>query len=209
MIQAVTRDEEKILIKKAQKGDMAAFESLVKAHEGFVYNLALRTLGSDADAQDAAQDVFIKAWTSLASFRGESKLSVWLYRICGNVCTDMLRRRRNDTVSLTVDDGDGGDSELEIADSAPTPHEELEKRERSAALRKALDSLPEDYRRVLLLREAGDMSYDEIATALKLDIGTVKSRIFRARKKLCEILSADGNFFDNYPSKGRKGGEQV
>lgn len=198
-----------MIIKKAQKGDIAAFEALVRTHEGFVYNLALRTLGSEADAQDASQDVFIKVWTSLGSFRGDSKFSVWLYRITGNVCTDYLRRRRSDTVSLTVDDGEGGDSEMEIADTSPTPHEALEKKERSTALKKALDALPEDYRKALLLRETGGMSYDEIATALNLDMGTVKSRIFRARKKLCEILSADGNFFEKYPSKGRKGGEQV
>lgn len=205
----MTRDEEKILVKKAQRGDTGAFEELVRAHEGFVYNLALRTLRSEPDAQDAAQEVFIKAWTSLGSFRGDSKLSVWLYRITGNVCTDMLRRRTPGTVSLTMDDGEGDGTELEVADSAPTPHEALEKKERTAALAKALEALPEDYRRAIMLREGGGMSYDEIASATGVDIGTVKSRIFRARKKLCEILSADGNFFDEIPSKGRKGGEQV
>ena len=204
----MTRDEEKILIKKAQKGDSAAFDELVYANEGLVYNLALRSLNCEEDAKDALQEVFIKAWTGLGSFRGDSKFSVWLYRICGNVCTDMLRRRR-DSVSLTVDDGEGGETEMEIADSSPTPHEVLEKKERSAALQKALDSLPEDNRKAILLREAAGMSYDEISAALNIDIGTVKSRIFRARKKLCEILSADGNFFENNPSKGRKGGEQV
>ena len=203
----MTRDEEIILIKKAKKGDISAFETLVKAHEGFVYNLALRSLRQESDAEDAAQEVFIKAWTSLGSFRGECKFSVWLYRITGNVCTDMLRRRSPAAVSLTLDDDEGG--ELDIADTAPTPHEALEKKERGAALQRALDALPEDYRRAIMLREAAGLSYDEIASELKIDIGTVKSRIFRARKKLCEILSADGNFFDKYPSKGRKGGEQV
>ncbi len=203
------RDEEKTIIKKAQKGDIAAFEELVKTYEGFVYNLALRTLRSEQDAQDAAQEVFIKVWSSLGSFRGDSKFSVWLYRITGNVCTDILRRRRSDIVSLTVDDGEGGDTELEIADSSPTPHEALAQKERSASLAAALEMLPEDYRKVLLLRESADMSYDEIASALKIDIGTVKSRIFRARKKLREILSADGNFSDYSASKHRKGGEQV
>ena len=181
----------------------------MRSHEGFVYNLAMRTLRSEPDAQDAAQEVFIKAWTSIGSFRGDSKLSVWLYRITGNVCTDMLRRRTPGTVSLTMDDADGETAELEIADTAPTPHETLEKKERAKALAKALDTLPEDYRRAIMLREGGGMSYDEIASATGVDIGTVKSRIFRARKKLCEILSADGNFFDEIPSKGRKGGEQV
>ena len=203
----MTQVEEKNLIKKAQKGDSAAFEKLVSTHEGFVYNLALRTLRSPHDAEDAAQEVFIKAWTSLGSFRGDSKFSVWLYRITGNVCTDMLRRRK-DSVSLTLED-EGDDKELEIVDSSPTPHEALEKKERSAALQRALDALPEDYRKAVVLREVGGMSYVEISSALKIDLGTVKSRIFRARKKLCEILSEDGNFLDYSPSKHRKGGEQV
>lgn len=205
----MTRDEEKIIIKKAQKGDPTAFEKLVTANEAFVYNLALRTLRSEQDAQDACQEVFIKVWTSLGSFRGDSKLSVWLYRITGNVCTDILRRRKGDTVSLTFEDGDGGDTELEIPDSAPGPYEILEKKERSAALSAALFSLPEEHRRPLILRESGGMSYIEISKALNIEVGTVKSRIFRARKKLCEILSEDGNFFDIAPSNARKGGEQV
>ncbi len=205
----MTREEELKIIKKAQKGDTAAFERLVTEQEAFVYNLALRTLRSREDAEDAAQEVFVKAWTSLGSFRGDSRFSVWLYRITGNVCTDMLRKRRGEVISLTVTDGEGSETELEIADSAPTPHEALEQKERSAALNAALDSLPEDYRKALLLRESGGLSYSEIAGALDIDIGTVKSRIFRARKKLCEILSQDGNFFDHIPSNSRKGGEQV
>ena len=208
MKNSVTRDEELKLIKKAQKGDSAAFEGLILAHEGFVYNLALRALKNDADAQDATQEVFIKAWTGLGSFRGSSKFSVWLYRITDNVCKDMLRRRK-DTVSLTLSDDDGDETELELADTAPTPHEALEKRERSEALKNALEKLPEDYRKAIILREVGDLSYEEISSALNIDLGTVKSRIFRARKKLCEILSEDGNFFEFSASKNRKGGEQV
>jgi len=205
----MTREEELKIIKKAQKGDSAAFEELVSTHEAFVYNLALRSLRSQEDAQDAAQEVFIKAWTSLGTFRGDSKFSVWLYRITGNVCTDMLRKRKGEVISLTFVDDEGSETELELADTGPTPHESLEQKERSAALLSALDSLPMDYRRVLILREGGGMSYEEIAESLNLDIGTVKSRIFRARKKLCEILSKDGNFSGYIPSNSRKGGEQV
>lgn len=205
----MTREEELKIIKKARTGDSAAFEELVSANEAFVYNLALRSLRSAEDAQDAAQEVFIKAWTSLGSFRGDSKFSVWLYRITGNVCTDMLRKRKGEVISLTFLDDEGSETELELPDAGPSPHEALEKKERSASLMKALDSLPTDHRRVLLMRERGGMSYDEIAGELNLDIGTVKSRIFRARKKLCEILSKDGNFSDHIPSKSRKGGEQV
>ncbi|MBO5975745.1 MAG: sigma-70 family RNA polymerase sigma factor [Oscillospiraceae bacterium] len=103
----MTRDEEKNIILKAQKGDIAAFEKLVSANEAFVYNLAFRTLRNEQDAQDAAQEVFIKVWTSLSSFRGDSKFSVWLYRITNNVCTDILRRRKNDVVSLFTEDETG------------------------------------------------------------------------------------------------------
>ncbi len=205
----MNRDEEKNIILKAQKGDIAAFEKLVSANEAFVYNLAMRTLGNEQDAQDAAQEVFIKVWTSLSSFRGESKLSVWLYRVTSNVCTDILRRRRNDTISLFTENDEGGENQFDIPDTAPTPQEALEKKERQSALAAALETLPEDYRKALLLRESGGMSYAEIASLLHTDLGTVKSRIFRARKKLCEILSEDGNFFDSFPSKARKGGEQV
>ena len=205
----MTREEEIVLIKKAQKGDSSAFEELIYANEAFVYNLALRSLRSPEDAQDAAQEVFIKAWTSLGSFRGDSKFSVWLYRITGNVCTDMLRKRKGEVISLSYANDEGEDAQIEIADTAPTPQEALEKKERSAALAAALDALPADYRRAIIMRESGGMSYEEIASALKIDIGTVKSRIFRGRKKLCEILSADGNFFENISSNSRKGGEQV
>jgi len=205
----MTREVELNLIKKAQKGSMNAFEELVKANEAFVYKLALRSLRNEEDAQDAAQEVFIKAWNSLTSFRGDSKLSVWLYRICGNVCTDMLRKRHSDAVSLTLDEPEADGSEMDIPDSAPGPQEILEKKERAEALKRALDSLPDDMRKALLLRELGGLSYGEISRELGLDIGTVKSRIFRARKKLCEILSEDGNFFEFIPSKSQKGGEQV
>lgn len=205
----MSRDEELVLVKKAQSGDTDAFEKLLTQHEKLVYNLALRTLVSEQDAQDATQEAFIKAWTSLASFRGESKFSVWLYRLANNVCIDLLRRRRSDTVSLTQTDSDGEEVELEIADESASPEKVLERKELKKSLDAALASLPEDYRRVLLLRENGDLSYEEIAQALDMDIGTVKSRIFRARKKLCTILSEDGNFLGNKPSSSRKGGVQA
>ena len=89
----MTREEEHALLMRAQQGDGAAFEEIVRAHEATVYHLALRQLGNREDAEDAAQEVFLKAYTSLAGFRGDSKLSVWLYRITNNVCIDFLRRR--------------------------------------------------------------------------------------------------------------------
>ncbi len=205
----MSRDEERSLIQKAQKGDMAAFEALVRQHERMVYNLALRTLGNDSDAQDASQEAFIKAWTGLGSFRGDSKFSVWLYRLVSNVCMDMLRRRKNEALSLTVSDDDRGETILDIPDESSSPQSLLEKKELREDIQSAINSLPEDYRRVILLRELADLSYEEIAKVLGLDIGTVKSRIFRARKKLCAILSDSGNFSAQKSSHKRKGGEQA
>lgn len=205
----MSRDEERSLIQKAQKGDMAAFETLVQQHERLVYNLALRTLGNDADAQDAAQEAFIKAWTGLGSFRGDSKFSVWIYRLTNNVCLDMLRKRKNEAISLTMPDDEGEDTTLDIPDESSSPQRILEKKEQMEDLQKAIDTLPEDYRRVLLLREVSDLSYEEIAKVLDMDLGTVKSRIFRARKKLCAILSDSGNFSAQKSSHSRKGGEQA
>lgn len=202
----MTREEERALLQRAQRGDGAAFEEIVRANEAAVYHLALRRLGSREDAEDAAQEVFLKAYTSLQSFRGESKLSVWLYRITNNVCIDALRRRK-ETVSLSVEDADGEAAELEVPDERFDPAILAERSDLREQVGKALEMLPPDAREILLLRELGGQSYDEIAAALELDLGTVKSRIFRARKKLCALLA--GNFSDAPSSKGSKGGVQA
>lgn len=202
----MTKEEEQLLLRRAQGGDSAAFEDIVRAHEATVYHLALRQLGNREDAEDAAQEVFLKAYAALGSFRGESRISVWLYRITNNVCIDLLRRRR-DTVSLSAESGEGETLELEIPDERFDPAALAERRDLREQVGKALDLLPPDAREILLLRELGGQRYDEIAEALDIDIGTVKSRIFRARKKLCALL--EGNFSDVPSSKGPKGGVQA
>ena len=202
----MTKEEEQLLLRRAQGGDSAAFEDIVRAHEATVYHLALRQLGNREDAEDAAQEVFLKAYAALGSFRGESRISVWLYRITNNVCIDLLRRRR-DTVSLSAESGEGETLELEIPDERFDPAALAERRDLREQVGKALNLLPPDAREILLLRELGGQRYDEIAEALDIDIGTVKSRIFRARKKLCALL--EGNFSDVPSSKGPKGGVQA
>ena len=201
----MTREEELNILHRAQKGDGAAFEELVRAHEKTVYHLALRQLGSREDAEDAAQEVFLKAYTALGSFRGDSRVSVWLYRITNNVCVDMLRRRR-ETVSLSAVNDEGEPLELELPDERFDPAALAERKDLREHLGKALRQLPPDAREILLLRELGGQSYDEIAATLDLDLGTVKSRIFRARKKLCALL---GNFSGDSASKEGKGGVQA
>ena len=195
------------ILQRARKGDSAAFEEIVRAHEKTVYNLALRTLGNREDAEDAVQETFLKAYMALSGFRGESRLSVWLYRIASNVCTDALRRRR-ETVSLSAED-ENGERELEIEDTRFDPAAAAEKSALRDAVRAAMDALPDASRRVLLLREIGGLSYDEIARTLEIDVGTVKTRIFRGRKKLCVLLSQNGNFFRAGASKSSEGGDQA
>ena len=203
----MTREQELAVIRRVQRGDANAFEYLVAAYEKNVYNLALRMTGSPEDAEDMAQEAFLKAYSSLDSFRGDSKFSVWLYRIVSNVCLDFLRRqKKRQSFSLSMEDDDGEETELELPDLSRLPEEELEKKLTRDAVRRGLAQLPEDARQILLLREIQGLSYEEIGETLGLEPGTVKSRIFRARKKLCAFLLADGNIPDAFSSSSSKGG---
>lgn len=187
------------LIEKAKKGDRKAFESLVKLHEKNVYNLALKLMKNREDALDAAQDAFLKAWISIGSFRGDSKFSAWLYRLTYNTCLDYLRKaKKGEIISLTSDDED--EKVMDVRDDAPTPEEYAEKQELRKTVRGALDALPEEYRQIIIMREFTGLSYGEIADALGLNEGTVKSRLSRARQKLAEILRKTGTFseFDRH-----------
>lgn len=200
------RNAEKRIIDSVLAGDVQAFETLVLENQTQVYNLALRMVNNEQDAYDITQDAFIRAFRSLENFRGESKFSVWLYRLTSNICLDFLRaRRRKGTVSLSSFSEDDEAVELDIPDERFAPHTQLERKELRQALGQALQRLPEDQRQILLLREISGLSYDEIAQALALEPGTVKSRIFRARKKLCNILLQDGNF-SSFPSSNKAKG---
>lgn len=190
----MTREEELKTVERVLGGDVNAFETLVLSYEKNVYNLALRMVKNPEDASDMVQEAFIRAYNSLASFRGESKFSVWLYRIVSNVCLDFLRSRsRHPTVSLSVENDEGEETELDIPDESQSPEALLERRLTRDSVRRGLDALSEEYRQILLLREIQGLSYDEIAETLSMELGTVKSRIFRARKKLCDFLLRDGN----------------
>ena len=204
----MTREQEAAIVRKVLGGDANAFETLVLEYEKNVYNIALRMTGNSEDAADMTQEAFIKAYNSLQSFRGDSKFSVWLYRIVSNVCLDFLRsKNRRPTVSLSVEDDDGEDTQLDVADESQSPDLLLDRKLTRESVRRGLDSLPPDYRQILLLREIQGLSYDEIAQALGLEVGTVKSRIFRARKRLCNFLIDDGNISDFSSSGKMKGGE--
>ena len=175
-------------------------------YEKTVYNLALRMVGDRDDAFDMTQEAFIKAYGSLSSFRGDSKFSVWIYRITTNVCLDFLRSKsRKQQVSLTVSDDDE-DAQLDIPDPKADPEQQLIKKIRMQSVEEGLKTLPDKQRQILVMRELCGMSYAEIGKALSLEEGTVKSRIFRARKRLCTFLLDSGNIPESIASKGMKGG---
>ena len=205
----MTREQEAMIVRKVLQGDVNAFEKLVTEYEKAVYAIAQRMTGNPEDAADMTQETCIKAYNSLSSFRGDSKFSVWLYRIANNVCLDFLRsKNRRPTVSLSTEDDDGEETQLDIADESQSPELLLESSLTRDAVRRGLDSLPPDYKQILLLREIQGLSYEEIAAALDIESGTVKSRIFRARKRLCTFLIEDGNIPDFTASGRMKGGEK-
>lgn len=202
----MTEVSEKKIIEKVLGGDANAFEELVLKYEKTVYNLALRMVGDRDDAFDMTQEAFIKAYGSLSSFRGDSKFSVWIYRIATNVCLDFLRSKsRKQQVSLTVSDDDDEDAQLDIPDPSSAPEQQLIKKISMQSVEEGLKTLPDKQRQILVMRELGGMSYAEIGKALSLEEGTVKSRIFRARKRLCTFLLDSGNIPDSLASKGMKG----
>ena len=204
----MTREQEREIVNRVISGDTEAFEALVLEHQNKVYSLALRMVGNEEDARDMAQEAFIRAYGSLAGFRGDSKFSVWLYRLTSNICIDFLRSRgKKRTVSMTWAGDEGEDAgELEIPDETWSPENQLERSLTRESVRRGLESLSPQYREILLLREINGLSYAEIAGALSLEEGTVKSRIFRARKKLCDFLLREGNISPPEASVSAKGG---
>lgn len=194
------------LVRAAAKGNTLAFEELVRLHEKKVYALALRMCGSSEDAADAAQEAFLSAWRGLPSFRGEAGFATWLYRLTANAAIDHLRRTRRQRGDLSLEDGPLG---LDAADSGPGPQEAAEGAELRRAVAAGLARLSDDHRQVLVLRELQELSYEEIARMLDIDLGTVKSRISRARSALRRILLESGNLSGYLPSntaETRKGG---
>lgn len=205
----MTHDEERRLIRLAKDGDGEAFAVLMRTHQDPVYRLALRMTGSEQDAQDVSQEVFLKAYTELANFRGDSRLSVWLYRVTMNLCVDLQRKKkRRPTVSLVQEDPEGEAEEMEFPDLRYAPETQMERRELQEAIADALSRLSPQHREILLLREYGDYSYEELARMLRLTEGTVKSRLARAREKVAAKLIAAGTFPPQYRQTAGKEGSQ-
>lgn len=176
------------LIKRCRKGDREAFNTLVQTYQKQVFNIAYGMLSNYEDASDATQEIFVKIYKSIETFRGQSSFTTWMYRICANVCNDFLRKRQRRalTVSINQDDEDGYVAELES--EAPTPEEHLELTERQKAVRNAIGELRSEYKEIIIYSDMNEMSYDEISSILKCPVGTVKSRLNRARNALKKKL---------------------
>ena len=168
------------LLNRARDGDQAAFGELVRLYEKKVYALTLRMCKNPEDAAEAAQEAFLAAWQGLKFFRGESSFSTWLYRLASNASVDLLRREQRHKAAAGPSLNDE-DTFIDIVDDAPSPQLSAERRELKEQVEAGLRELTPEHRAVLILREMHQLSYDEIAAALDLDTGTVKSRISRAR----------------------------
>jgi len=181
---------ETALIQDAQRGDLDAFNTLVLHYQDCVFNTALRILGDEQLAADASQEAFISAFRSITTFRGGS-FKAWLLRTVTNACYDELRRqKRRPTVPLEpeTDDGDEMEAPRWLTDSALTPEQAAELEELEHAIQHCLDALPTQFRTVVVLADIQGLDYSEIATIARVPLGTIKSRLARARLRLRECL---------------------
>lgn len=190
-------DNEKLLLDKAKKGDVEAFEILVEKYQKKVFNIALRMLGNYDDASELAQEAFIKIYKSINSFKQESSFSTWIYRIATNVCLDELRRRKNRNIAYIDEEIQTEDGEIrrELMDNSMSPEAVAELNEMRQAVNNAIMSLSEEHRIVVVMRDIHGMSYEEISKITNCPEGTVKSRINRARISLKGILKKNAELF--------------
>jgi RNA polymerase sigma-70 factor (ECF subfamily) len=198
--------DEPALIQTAQHGDLDSFNTLILHYQDMVFNMALRILGDEDQAEDAAQEAFISAFRSINTFRGGS-FKAWLMRTVTNACYDELRRqKRRPTTPLEPETSDGEemDSPRWLADPNMTPSEKFEADELEHAIQHCLDMLPADFRTVVVLADIQGMDYSEVAIASKVPLGTIKSRLARARLRLRECLRG---FEELLPSTFRLVGE--
>ena len=182
--------DESALITSAQHGDLDSFNTLVLHYQDALFNTALRILGDEDQAADATQDAFLSAFKSINSFRGGS-FKAWLMRTVTNACYDELRRKkRRPTTPLEPDtsDGDEMDSPRWLADKSMSPEQKLEADELEHAIQHCLDALPSDFRTVVVLADIQGLDYSEVASAIRVPLGTIKSRLARARLRLRECL---------------------
>lgn len=186
---------EKELIRRAKKGDVEAFEELISGYEKKVYNTVYRFFNNSEDAMDITQEIFIKVFTSLHSFRESASFSTWLYRIAVNTCIDFMRKKKDETVPIKEEIIAGND--IKHGSYSQLPEDFVEKRELKEALLKAINSLPYEQRICVILRDIQGFSYTEMSEILMCSLGTIKSRLNRGRRALREILKSPELFLSN------------
>ncbi len=200
--------DEVALIRAALLGDLEAFNRLVLAYQDMVYTQAFRMMGEEESAEDATQDAFILAFRRLSSYRGGS-FKAWLLRIVTNLCYDELRRRKR-RPTTPLEPMDNREEEIEsprwLADNAPSPEENVERRELARLLQCCLESLPAEFRAAVTLVDIQGLDYEEAAQALGKPLGTVKSRLARGRARMRECLKRYGELL---PDSFRPTGERA
>lgn len=185
------------LIKKIKDGDMDAFTQLVELFGDRAVNFAYRMLKDQNDAEDAVQEAFLKVFDKIHTFKQESKFSTWFYTVLSNICRDMLRKKSKKpmTVSINQTNREDDDFELQLEDTSYEPHENFIKKDALNILDKALTQLSDEHREVIVLRDIEGFDYEKIAEILGISLGTVKSRISRARISLRKILEENKELF--------------
>jgi len=177
------------IVKRALKGDRLAFGELVELYKEKLYNLAYRMMGNRQEAEDIAQEAFLRAYKNLQSYDSKHKFSTWIYRIATNLCIDRMRKKKPDySLDAELEGLDGGDMYTRLASGERTPEEELVRTETHGEVHAAIEALPENYRAAVILKYMHDMSLQEIADILEVPVSTVKTRIHRGREALRNLL---------------------
>ncbi len=180
------------LLHKARSGDVGAFEELTTAYYSKVYSICYRMLNNTEDAYEQAQETFIKAFKYIKDFKGNCAISTWLYRIATNVCLDFIRKNKKKKV-ISIEQSTFEDLQLKdsLVSDIPGPEKVAETNAQKQAIKEAMDKMSDNNRLVIILRDFMGLSYDEISDTMKIPVGTVKSRISRARNELRELLCTD------------------
>lgn len=188
------------LVKRAQSGDISAFETLVAEHQKQIFTLAYRMCGNQDDAADMAQEALIKVYRNLDKFKGDSKFSTWLYRVVTNTCLDEMKKlKRKAAYSLDAErETKDGTMKTDIEDPSATPEERAEQSETKELVQAALLKVSEKHREILILRDIQGFAYEEIAQMLGCSEGTVKSRLSRARDALRKVFQKDKELFQRF-----------
>jgi RNA polymerase sigma factor (sigma-70 family) len=183
-------NNERWLVEESRKGNVEAFEELIKDYKKTAYNIALRIMRNVEDAEDVSQEALIKIFKNISSFNMESTFKVWMYRIIVNTCIDFKRRKNISTVSIdeTMDLGSGREVQREISDESYNPDALIERNYSTQLVNDAINALEDDFKTIIILRDIKGFTYDEISQILSCNLGTVKSRLSRARKRLRELL---------------------